>query len=125
MNPLLLLALLLGGGGRRMFRDIDQIPHSILPNQFFSGAGASGTHTHDREAVLQWLHDRIRSDSPGLDLAALLPLLVSQTSGQAPAAMLAPTTTATVPATYATPAGIDPNTLLALLLLLRPLHDDR
>jgi hypothetical protein len=126
MDPrvVLLIALMMGAGGRldrRLFRDIDDIPDFLLPHTFHSGPGASGGEVHHRQAVLQWLHDRLRSeDGSRLGRLEALPLLlaaVSQGAGQA-----ASTTTTSGQTQAVAPSGFDPMAVMALALLLGQDH---
>jgi hypothetical protein len=128
MDPriVLLIALMFGAGGRldrRLFRDIDDIPDFILPHTFYSNLGGpppAGAHHHSRQAVLQWLHDRLRSEDGSrlgrLDAIPLLLAAASQGAGQAVS------TTTTSGQTQPAPSSFDPMTALALALLLGQDH---
>ena len=103
MNFALLAALLLGTGGggeRRLLRELENIV-----------AGISGLTAAQQASLLRSLLDLVRDLVGRHGALPLLPLL-----------LLSPTP-ATAPTPSVAPPGIDPNLLLALLLL-RPGHGD-
>jgi len=103
MNFALLAALLLGTGGggeRRLLRELENIV-----------AGIPGLTAAQQASLLRSLLDLVRDLVGRHGALPLLPLL-----------LLSPTP-ATAPTPSVAPPGIDPNLLLALLLL-RPGHGD-
>jgi len=108
MNFALLAALLLGGGGgeRRLLREFENLRE--LENIVH---GIPGLTAAQQASLLRSLLDLVRDLVGRHGALPLLPLL-----------LLSPTP-ATAPTPSVAPPGIDPNLLLALLLL-RPGHGD-